>query len=446
MKLKTKAKPGLVTSHVIGIDPLSKKIEILKSSRQESDAGNILYHPPRVNPLVALDYYDTNIWHKRAINLKALCTAAIGYDILPVDPQLDDYEDDKQYLELKSFLDQPNTDGEIFEELVKNWLIDYGIYGYGLLELVTGVGGKLAEIYNLRAYNVSAKTHYRKIYLVQKTKTEQLFRFYGKDYSDEAAEKYNEALLIKNYDPKNKVFGLPDWYPATGDLIGDRSIVEYRIRKFSNNLMITFLIIIEGGELGKDSLDSLKEYLRTNHKGIDNAGRVAYLQSDRPDVKIKIEKIESEQPEQGYLQSREQHRDFVLASHGVASILLGAKTKGQLGGTTEIKDLFKIFNETMIRPTKRVAEKLLNRVIAERLKITDFKIEFKELTIDTLKEMVDYVTKMKQADVIDKNEARREFNYDPVEDFADDLIDDDVEKSLHRVNGLLETIQKKMTP
>lgn len=398
------------------------KEEIKKSTSQnENPSGKNSNHlSPPVNPEIVARFFEQNPFHFRAIMFKALCVAGVGYDVTPVDTKLEDYFDDEEYLKLKNFIEHPNEEGEVFEDIMVSWYAERFNYGHGYLEIVSTLKGELAEIYNLRALNCFPKIYYDNLYYIQRNFNKDVwFKPLGSDLkvlSSMKQSEMNEVCALKNYNLRTKYFGYPEWYSATADLVLDRSVIEYRIRQFDNNLMIQFMIICEGGELDANALIKIKKFLASNYKGVENAGKVLYLNSDHPDVKIRIEKLDKESREVGYLMTREQNRDFILAAHGVASILLGAKTKGQLGGTTEIKDLFKIFNETIVKPEKRTLKAKLNNLFKTKLGITKFYLEPKELTIDTLKEMVEYVTRLREVDIIDVNEARKEFDWEPREE------------------------------
>jgi hypothetical protein len=177
---------------------------------------------------------------------------------------------------------------------------------------------------------------------------------------------------------------------------------------------------------------AVKSFLSDNYKGSSNAGKVLYLNSDRPEVKIRIEKIEADTPEIGFMKAREQHRDIVLNSHGIAPVLLGISTMGKLGSTNEIKDAFNIFNEAIAKPEKEKAARLLNKVFEKMLGVTSYKIEFRELNIDRLADLVDFVTRLTPGKIITVDEARRVLNYDPLEQEESP----DEEDLFKRVNNL----------
>lgn len=436
-------KTGKVSSHYISINVPSHVISKSTSQSEESQS-NLSELAPPVNPKIAINFYKQHPYHMRAIMLKSLCVAGVGYDITPYDNKVKDYFDDEEYKRIKNFCDTPNLDGEVLEDLLTNWHIERYIHGQGYLEIVPNGKGELTEIYNIRGLNFFLKKFHGKYYYTQKDLAKEIwfqpFNAGLKAPQSSKQNNLNEVLQIKNYNPSTKYFGLPEWFSSTADLVLDRSVVEYRLREFENNLMIDFIIICEGGEIDSDGLASIVKYLSSNYKGVENAGKALYLNSDTPEVKIRIEKINKDTREAGFINTREQSRDFILVADGVPSILLGAKVKGQLGGTTEVKDMFKVLNETIIKPQKKSSEAKLNLLFKLRLGVTKFKFSFKELTIDTLKEIVDYVGTMTDKGIIDTNEARQELGFEVNEKNSDD----DLLNKLYKISKEIREIKKKL--
>jgi len=274
---------------------------------------------------------------------------------------------------------------------------------------------------------------------VQRTRGKDiLFMPLGADYNTTVRTDINEVLMLQNYNPETKYYGLPDWDPATGDLVLSRKIVEYRLKRFDNNLFIQFIIICEGGELDKKAIEDIKNFMSSNYKGASNAGKVLYLNSNHPDVKIRIERIDSDLAESGFIETRTQGINFISAAHGVAPILMGAMVKNMLGATNAIRDLFKVFNDTIAKPRTEYLENQLNYLFKTRLGITKFKIEFKELTIDTLKEIVAYVDSLYPKGLITAEEARRDLG------FKEPLVPDTPEVQLNKISAQLKEIKKQM--
>jgi len=402
----------------------SKTGSISKSSSQIDDASNLsaFTMKPYANRDAQKRFYEQNPYNYRSLKLISTCVAGIGHNIVPVDPTLKDYFDDSEYKKFRDFLDTPNQGDDLreattFQEILVAGLNDKKNFGDGFFEIVRSHGGEVTEIYHMRAFNAYVKINSGKKYYIQKKGSkEKWFKPFGAKYG----EGMPEVLNIRNYNPFSDYYGFPENYPATADMILDRFGTEYNIKRFQNNLMIQFMIICEGGEIDSGGLSKVTEFLRANYKGIQNAGKVLYLNSDDPDVKIRIEKLDSEVRDASFQKLHEKARDNTIVAHGILGRLVGIVTSGSMGGGGEATAQFNIFLETMIRPEQADLAKKLQPVFVA-MGIKKFKLEFKELSIETFKELVEAYGNAFGKGLIDDNEARQGIDFTPRDKSETDL-------------------------
>ncbi|MBX7047495.1 MAG: phage portal protein [Ignavibacteria bacterium] len=443
--------PGKVSSHFISIDNFNYSMPaanasgvpltaIQKSSKQQDNENpNTLYINPPINPAVAYQLFTQDAYHARACRFKAQCVAGAGYNIVPADKSMENYDNHPEFIKAHEFSKKANSNGEGITSLLVNAMLEFEIYGYGFFEFTRNRKGEIAQMFNMRAINVFAKNYYNKLYYVQRVRGKDIFfRPLGVDDTASTVETdMSEVLMLQNYNPATRYYGLPDWYSATGDLVLSRKIVEYRIKRFDNNLFIQFIIICEGGELDGKVIEDIKKFMASNFKGVTNAGKVLYLNSNHPDVKIRIERIDSDLAESGFIQTRDQSVNYISVAHGIAPVLMGAIIKGALGATSAIKDLFKIFNETIAKPRKKLLEDKINFIFT-LMGITKFKFELKELTIETLKEIVTYISALYPMNLISEEEARNDLGFNAP------FVRNSTDQKLAMAFSLLKQIKKEL--
>jgi len=229
-------------------------------------------------------------------------------------------------------------------------------------------------------------------------------------------------------------YAIPDYYSATGDIMLDRSSVEYNINRFKNGLMIDFIIIVEGGEVDKKVLGDINKFLSKNYQGLVNSGKALYLNSDTPEVKIKIEKVSAEIRDASFLRQREFSRDVVMVAHGMNTKIWGLSTAGQLGsGEGDMQ--FRLFEELIIKPDRVRFQKKLNQIVKYGLGVDDFTIQLRELSVDSLKDLID---SMNSAAWLDDNEKRIYTGWEPRDEPAT------VDEKLADVNKKLQEIKKQL--
>src|SRR5690606_19611700 len=150
-----------------------------------------------------------------------------------------------------------------FEDVaLNNFSYEHELFGHSFLELVPTFNNELAEIYNLTAYN--SRIHYDrrfkkmvdKISVIQLTNGQTATRF--KLMGSTRKNDDHEVLWYKKYNPFSRFYGFPDIYPATMDVALEKTSKEYNLRGFTNDLLISFAIIVTGGELATDTLKDIE--------------------------------------------------------------------------------------------------------------------------------------------------------------------------------------------
>jgi hypothetical protein len=161
-------------------------------------------------------------------------------------------------------------------------------------------------------------------------------------------------------------------------------------------------------------MDSVQKYLSANYKGVENANKVLVLNSDDPNIKIRVEPIGAEVKEASFGVAERNCNDAVVISHGVVPTLIGISTPGKLGSTSENYDLFKVFNETIVKPSKTRLENKLNRLFKLKLGINNFYLKFRELKFEKLADIVNYAIGTTSSGLLEQNEGRAALGLEPI--------------------------------
>ncbi len=390
------------------------EIDVEKDSQQLPEqryGGN--YTEPRIPFKDLLKFYGQNLYHKRACNLKAVMVAGLGWELVTED---EDKSEDQDYRRIKQLLDNPNPHpSETFTEICYRSQIDYQAVGNLFMEVPRNLKQEPVEIYHARAKTMRRdKSLKRGYWQLQKAKTQE-FRAWGQQATNPIK---NEILHFYAYDPEQSHYGIAEWYPSLAEMILDRSVVEYNINLFLNQLMAKFIIVVEGGQLSPTAKTSLKDYLSKNFHGIKNAGRTIILSSDDPNVKIRIEKLEisfgeKSDPKSG---TRSISRDNVIAAHGIPPRLMSIINAGQLGGGNENEGQLTVFKSTIIDPEQSRFEEFLNNTLIKAFGDHKWKLKFNEFDVTNLESLANALSKLtnNQA-ILDVDEAREYMNKAPRE-------------------------------
>ena len=385
-------------------------VPVRKESKQVSakDGKNLEYVEPRFKPDDLLYFLDVNVWHKRCVFLKAAVTAGLGWQLVTDDQ---DKEPDADYKKIMELLNQPNGNySDTLTSLMIRFMIDYHALGNAWLEVPRRRTGEVAEIYHIPGKTMRRKSDFSGYKQVRTFKTQDFTVFGERDQND-----INEVVHLYNYDPGDDYYGVPDWLPAIASMALDRTAVEYQTYLYDNQLMATFAITIEGGELSRKARNQLTKFLQNNFTKIKNAGKAMVIAIDDPNVKIKIDKLDIDMKSDMTAKAREINRDEIVAAHGVPPRMVGIMAAGQLGGGGEISGQLKTFKETVVLPDQQRLENMLNRTILASFGEHKWKIKFTELDISDQIADAEYYEKMLNSGVLDADEVREELGKQPRE-------------------------------
>jgi HK97 family phage portal protein len=397
-----------------------KRGRISKSSSQIiEETYTVNFLKPYISPEFAKLNYEQNPYHMRAINFKAACIVGAGWDIFPFDSAQKDYTKNAEYKKLYDKLtNEINDVGESFEEVLKAGEIDRDVFGNSFYEIVLDKKGELSELYNFLAYRARLRYDKRfKKFVDAITILQLLSNGQAKEFKLIGSENPNglgEILWHKNPNQFSKFYGSSEWYSATPKLALAKSIDEFNIKRFTNDLFISFAIVVEGGELSSDTIESIQKFLSVNYKGVENANKVLLLNSDDPNIKIRVEPVGTEVKEASFGVAERSCNDAVIIANGVPPSLIGISSPGKLGSTSENYDLFKVFNTTIVIPQKSLLERKLNRLFRDKLGIVNFYLKFRELSFEKMKDIADVAINTTSAGLREQNEGRAMLGLEPI--------------------------------
>lgn len=346
-------------------------------SHVQAPYGSNEWVEPRLNFDDLLVWMDMNVWHKRSVFLKAAVMCGLGWTLETDD---EDKEPDAAHAAITEFLERPNEDPmDSFTRIAFRSAVDLEAIGNFVNEASRAGTGRIGNLYHQRAVN------FRRGKRIKEGRYYQISRAGGKTVEFNKwgmrGGGRNEILHYYTYDPCSDYYGMPIWVPSLADMVLDRSAVEFNINLFRNQLVAKFAVVVEGGKLSPESRLALRDFLKSQATGVHNAGKTIVLDTDDPQVKIKIEKLELELGEKNNFMERvrEQARDMVVAAHGIPPRMLGIAEAGVLGGSGELLGQLKIFGENEVGPHQNMIETFYNRTIISSFGAHKWRLRFKAI-------------------------------------------------------------------
>ena len=176
-----------------------------------------------------------------------------------------------------------------------------------------------------------------------------------------------------------------------------RSGQSYNLHFLDNYGMPAFAVIVNNGELSEPAFKRLQSFLKTEYKGVENAGKGIVLETGDigENVKIEIQEL-SKAPKDAFFKILKlDARDDIISAHGVPPRLVAVSSgANKLGDTTETKEQLKMFQEVVIAPIQNRVEELLNNIFRNGMGIEKYKIKLNPFYVADPKDDADYYEKM----------------------------------------------------
>ncbi|WDY79190.1 hypothetical protein ORF_00005 [Halorubrum tailed virus] len=210
----------------------------------------------------------------------------------------------------------------------------------------------------------------------------------GEVYNDietmrnEGAKPANELLFIPNPHPNTLYYGLPTWISEIQTMVADQEARRFNRERLENNLVMDYLIIVEGGELSEESRKEVREHIEGLRDG-DGPGALILEADDLVDkgigvedqnVKIRVEPAAHYGDEDmSFANYREMNEKDIAKVHHVPLQILGNHDATNANTEEAIRE----FTEETIAPEQeRYAERLYRVIHQQILDVHDWTVDF----------------------------------------------------------------------
>lgn len=379
---------------IIGAEDLERFAKSASAAKRLKDdpfryrADDVVPPPEDLGKLAR--FLETNTEHYRCVKAKATDVAG-SYEIVPREEGKQGSDEQRRALE--AFLGDCNPK-LTFEELLERVWTDYEAVGNGYLEVVRSVDGTLVTgLEHVAATTIRARKD-GDGFLQRRGAAKIYFREFGDPRAIRAddgtvtaeklgeAERATELLPFINYHPRSDFYGLPDFLPALGAIVGNLQVRDYNLQFFENNAVPQYAIIVQGSDLNPGLKDAIASYFREHIKG--QAHKTLLIPVPDKDTKVTLVPLGAKINEGGFQVYRRDNRDEILRAHGMPPHRIGIVESGNLGGGTG-ESQTATYKDAIIEPRQTRLERRLNdKIIRDGLGVTDWIIKFADIdTEDT---------------------------------------------------------------
>lgn len=279
--------------------------------------------------------------------------------------------------ELEYILKRANGKEEGWNDIFQRASLDQLIYGGFYLEIIWNqTGDKIMEIYNMDFNDMRSG-------VIDPETDEIQWYYYSADWANYKKPLYkpmaikafdvNQAhlyprqiLFVRNYNPAQKYYPLPDWSGSITAASVDVMIDSFHYANLQQGLVPSLFIQMNNGIPDPDTQKEIYDNLAATFSGVDSAGKFFLSFAADRDHGTEVTPIESANDDY-YISLSQRISQSILTGHRITSpLLLGIKDIGGAGlsnNKDEILVASEHFSTCVIKPIQKNLLKPFDRLI-----------------------------------------------------------------------------------
>jgi hypothetical protein len=275
-------------------------------------------------------------------------------------------EDEMEKAKVFGMIDKVNRKEESLNELTNKLVTDLTIFGGYYLQVIwTKATGEIAELYHVDYYKVRTNADNSEFYVsdnwIKNENVNPRPDFETYPAFDPNNTTGSQILYFKEYRAGVNTYSLPDYRGAISYIELDISIGEYHLNTINNGMFSSKLINLNGGKVSQEEEDRIEKQFQNKFSGSKNAGKFMLAFNDSKENEPSIIDLSGTELDKHFDLLNLTVQQEIFSGHKITSpMLFGIKTEGQLGGRSELRDAYQLFQNTYVNAKQRALEETIN--------------------------------------------------------------------------------------
>lgn len=251
-----------------------------------------------------------------------------------------------------------NTTGETFNSVLKKSILDDEIFGGYYLQIVWNLLGQIKEVYHIDYAKVRANKDCSEFQVKDKWEdSKEQPRKYTAFNPEQFKDNPVQILYVRQYNPNGQVYPTPPYFHGLNYIDADVQISRHILGNAKDGFVATTLINLNGGEPQEEQKAAVEKGIKKKFTGSEG-DRVVIMFNKSKDNAAEILPLNNTMlTKEDFTNINNLVQQEIYACHGITSpMLFGIKTEGQLGGSSEIRDSYEIFNNTYVNERQQAHE------------------------------------------------------------------------------------------
>jgi hypothetical protein len=269
-----------------------------------------------------------------------------------------------------------NTQGETWNNIFKKAVKDDEIFSGYYLQIIYNLEGKIKDVYHL---------DFKKV----RTNKEQNCFYVKNDWQDnrEKARAYpafsgtynkdnpSQVLFVKQYNPGDEIYPTPNYYQALNYIESDVQVSRHILGNAKDGFVATTAINLNNGEPNEEQKEQVEKDIKKKFTGSEGDRVLLFFNKSKDTAAEVIPLSQTMLTKEDFTNINNLIQQEIFAGHQITSpMLFGIKTEGQLGGSSEIRDSYEIFNNSYVNERQQQHEEVFNKLLSFKGINEDYKI------------------------------------------------------------------------
>jgi hypothetical protein len=258
-----------------------------------------------------------------------------------------------------------NSQGETWNQIMKRSILDDELQGGYYLQIIYNALGKIKDVFHIEFQKVRVSKDLQTFY-VKNDWTASDFKEKAREYpafnpNDPSGP---QIFFVKQYNPKSDVYPLPSYFQGLNYIESDIQVSRHILGNAKHNFVATKLINFNNGLPQEEEQQEVETDLKRKFANHDGDRVVIAFNPSRENAVDIVNLGETSLTKEDFTNVNNLIMQEIFSCHQVTSpMLFGIKTEGQLGGRSEIRDAYQIFQNTYVNERQQEHEQTFTKLM-----------------------------------------------------------------------------------
>lgn len=268
-----------------------------------------------------------------------------------------------------------NRLGETLNDVCKKSILDIEIYGGFRWEVIWNAARKVSELYHVDYTTIrvgkNGGYYFKECWDINNRDEEVFMLAFNPNYPVGS-----QLFAYNEYRPKTRFYPLPKYIGANNWIETDIEISKYYLSAIRNGMTPSKMIQFFKGEPTEEKKREIEYRMSKKFAGAENAGKFLLVFNDvNASKSVEVTDLSASDLDKHMIELNKTTQQEVFSGHLVTSpMLFGIKTEGQLGGNTELKTSYELFQATYAKPKANAFDKEITYVLSYSSKPSKYEL------------------------------------------------------------------------